>query len=140
MEGMIVKLSQEVKKYIERQLSRYPLDKKALAQARQDIYLQHSAGGYADFRRSGTRGNSIVESKVMKLLDNRDIRQLEHAIAAVEDVLAELSAAQRRLVELKYFKDRDNQLVADELNISLRTFYHWRDKVLAVFAVRYGFI
>lgn len=136
---MTLKISQEVKKYIEQQLIKYPLDKKALSQARQNIYLQQSAGGYAEFRGGGARGNSIVESKVIKLLGNRDIRQLENAIEAVEDVLTELSAAQRRLIELKYFKNHGNQFVADELNISVRTFYHWRDKALAMFAVRYGY-
>lgn len=133
-----MKLSLEVKKYIEQELIRYPLQKKALAHARQNIYLQYSANSYADFRRGGTGGSSVVENKVLRLMGNRDICQLEHAVKAVEDVLEQLSAEYRRLIEMKYFKDYGNQFVADELNVSLRTFYHWRDKALALFAIRYG--
>lgn len=131
-----MKIAAHIKKYLEGELINYPLNKKALAQARQNIYLQHSADGYAALMRRSSQVDSVVERKVLRLSSDRNILLLENSIKAVEDVLSVLSEEYHRLIELKYFKTYSNQFVADDLNISLRTFYHWRDKVLTIFARR----
>lgn len=131
-----MKIPIHIKKYIEGELMDYPLNKKALAHAKQNLYLQHSANGYADLTRGGVQVDSTVERKVMDLMADRNIIRLENSVKAVEDVLAALSPEYSRLIELKYFKPCSNQFVADELNISLRTFYYWRDHALGLFAIR----
>lgn len=132
-----MKLDVHVKKYLEGELMNYPLKKKALSQARQEQYRQpSSATGYVDVTGKSVPVNSGVEKKVSCMLTDRKIMHLENDTKAVEDILSELPAEHNRLIELKYFKSCSNQFVADELNISLRTFYHWRDKVLGLFALR----
>jgi RinA family phage transcriptional activator len=132
-----MRLPKHIKKYLEGELTNYPIHKKTLTQARQNIYLQQSAGGYSEPGRI-SRNTSPVEYKVMYLLTDRNIQRLETSVAAIEDVLHEMPEEYKMLIELKYFKLGQNQHVADALNISLRTFYHWRDRLLALFAIRYG--
>jgi RinA family phage transcriptional activator len=134
-----MRLPKHIKKYLEGELTNYPIHKKALTQARQNIYLQQSASGYGEPSRS-SHNASPVEHKVMYLLTERNIQRLENSVAAIEAVLNEMPEEYKMLIELKYFKLGQNQYVADSLNICLRTLYHWRDRALALVAIRYGFL
>jgi|GEM_PF-3704069 len=134
-----MRLPKHIKKYLEGELINYPIHKKTLTQARQNIYLQQSASGYNEPSR-GSNNASPVEHKVMYLLTDRNIQRLEYSVTAIEAVLNEMPEAYKTLIELKYFKLGENQYVADSLNICLRTFYHWRDRALALIAIRYGFL
>lgn len=132
-----MKIPKHIKKYIEGELINYPIHTKALFQVRQNIYLQQSSSGHSEARRSISNASS-VEHKVMYLMTDRTILRMENSIIAIEDVLREMPQEYKALIELKYFKLSQNQYVADTLNICLRTFYHWRDRALALFAIRYG--
>jgi RinA family phage transcriptional activator len=135
-----MKLEKHVKKYIEGELTSYLIHKKKLQQEKQNAYLQQCANGYAPITKSANYSSSEVERKALYLMTDRTILRLENSVQAIENVLSDLSEELQTLIELKYFKDKDNQFVADQLNISLRTFYHWRDKALLGFARGFGFI
>jgi RinA family phage transcriptional activator len=134
-----MRLPKHIKKYLEGELTNYPIHKKALTQARQNIYLQQSASGYCELSRSSLNTNSVAH-KVMYLLTERNIQRLENSVAVIEAVLNEMPEEYKTLIEVKYFKLGQNLYVADTLNICLRTFYHWRDRALALLAIHYGFL
>lgn len=135
-----MKVPNHIKKYIEGELIHYPANKKALAHAKQNIYLQQSASEYSELPSRSSYTSSAVEHKVIYLMSDRNIGRLEHGVATVEDILQELPEEYKRLIELKYFREHSNQHVADELSICLRTFYHWRDRAIGLFAVRMGLV
>lgn len=132
-----MKMAAHIKKYLEGELASYPLNKKALAQTCQNLHMRHSTHEHASLTGRYSQVDGVEENKVLRLETDRNTIHLENSVKAVDDVLSVLSAEYSRLVELKYFRTCSNQYVADELNISLRTFYHWRDKVLTLFARRH---
>jgi RinA family phage transcriptional activator len=135
-----MKMPKHMRKYVEGELTAYPVNKKALIQAHQNLYLRHSATGYTELTKHSDTSTSMVEHSVMSLMSDRNILRLENTVTSVEDVLNELPEEYRKLIELTYFKTCNNQYVADELNICLRSFYHWRDKALLLFAMRLGLV
>lgn len=135
-----MKIPKHILKYLEGELVSYPANKKALAQAKQNIYLQQSASGYTSLGPKTNYATSAVESKVIYLMSDRNIIRLEHTVTAIEDVLKELPVEYQKLIELRYFKACSVQKVAIELNICLRNFFNWRDKAMHFFALRFGLI
>lgn len=135
-----MKMPKHILKYLEGELASYPTNKKALAQAKQNIYLQQSANGYTSLGPRTNYATSKVENKVMYLMSDRNIIRLEHTVTAIEDVLHELPAEYQKLIELRYFKAYSVQKVAMELNICVRNFFNWRDKTMHFFALRFGLI
>lgn len=65
---------------------------------------------------------------------------MEQSVTAIEDVMNKLPEYYQRLIELRYFKSYGIDKVATELNICIRNYYHWRNKALYYFALRFGFV
>lgn len=135
-----MKIPKHILKYLEGELVNYPTNKKALAQAKQNIYLQQSADSFTSTGPKTNYASSNVENKVLYLLSDRNILRLEHVVTAIEDVLQELPAEYRKLIELRYFKAYSVQKAAMELNICVRNVFNWRDKAMHFFALRLGLI
>lgn len=135
-----MKIPKHIHKYVEGELVNYPVNKKALIQAKQNVYLQQSASGYTSLGSKTKSMTSSVEHKVMYLMSDRTIVCLEHSVNAIEDVLSELPEEYKRLIELRYFKAFSVDRVAHELSICVRNFFNWRDKALQFFAIRFGLI
>jgi RinA family phage transcriptional activator len=133
-----MRIPKHVQKYIEGELINYSINKKALDQAKQNVYLQHSASGYTTLTQKSTSSTSPVEHKAMYLMSDRNILRLENSVNAVEDVLSELPDEYQKLIELRYFKSYSIERVAQELSICVRNFFNWRDKAIQVFAIRFG--
>jgi len=64
--------------------------------------------------------------------------QVRFYVQAVEDLLAYLDEEKRKLVELHFFKGLSPWLVAQELHIGERTFYHYQREVFTLLAHRLG--
>ncbi|MEM5796050.1 MAG: sigma factor-like helix-turn-helix DNA-binding protein, partial [Bacillota bacterium] len=135
----VMKVPKHIQKYIEGELVNFSANKKALAYAKQNVYMKQNADGYVTL----TRGKNVsrpVEQKVVVLMSDQNIVCLEQSVRAIEDVLNELPEKYRQLIDLRYFKAHSTEWVASELNICLRNFFKWRDKVITRFAVRFGFM
>ncbi|HBS60618.1 MAG TPA: hypothetical protein DEA44_15330 [Firmicutes bacterium] len=134
-----MKIPTQIRKIIEGELINYPSNKKALAYAKQNVYLKHSPDGYVTLTQ-GKNFSSPVEQKVLHLMSDHNIMRLEYSISAIEDTLSDLREEHRRLIELRYFKSYSVERVVGELSICARNFFRWRDKAIACFAIRFGLI
>lgn len=134
-----MKLPKHVQKFVEGELLSYPMSKKALEQAKQNIYAQQRTTTY-ELSQPRTYGTSAVEHKVVILMTERNIVRLENSVNAIEDVLKELPEEFQRLIQLRYFKLYSIERVASDLNICIRNFHNWRNKALYYFALRFGLV
>lgn len=134
-----MKLARHIQKYIEGELMSYPFNKKALEQAKQNIYLRQRTTSF-DLPQHSTYGTSAVEHKAIILMTERNIVHLENSVIAIEDVFKELPEEYQRLIQLRYFKSYSVERVSSELNICTRNFHNWRNKALYYFALRFGLV
>jgi RinA family phage transcriptional activator len=135
-----MKVPKHIQKYVEGELMRYHINKKALSQAKQNIYAQQNADSNISAIQKSCYVTSSVENKVMYLMSNHNINRLEHTVTAIEDVLSELPEEYQKLIELRYFKAYSVSRVSSELSICVRNFFNWRDKAIHFFALRFGVI
>lgn len=126
-------------RYIEAELYDYPIRRKVLEAYKRDIIEGTPSGDESGVRGSG--GGSVVESKVLMLLSDREVQRLERSIAAIEDTLATLNPDQREMVKLKYFANtHTHQGVMLVMHLPERTYHRYKDDIIRKFAIRYGLI
>lgn len=83
-----------------------------------------------------------------RVLGSLAFREMARRVEAIEYMLSLLRSSQDpdapaklRLVEEKYFKRRlTDQAIADELSVSMSTFYRWRREVIEIVAERLGWV
>lgn len=135
---MVNKIPRHIFRYIEGELYDYPINYKKLIALKSDYYNSTPQGDG-----SGIRGNSqasMTESKVMQILNDREVQRLERSVRALEDVIDTLSPDEMKLLNLKYFRNtHTNEGVRLELHIaSTRTYYTLKNNIIRKIAVRYG--
>ena len=59
-------------------------------------------------------------------------------VKAIDDVLGVLSDLERRLIDMKYFKDVPDVQICHDLHISTSKYYAVRRKILSLMARRMG--
>lgn len=134
-------MKRAVFRYVEAELYDYPFTKRELESLRLDIIEEGPDPGRIVVGDQKRRVTDPTYSKTARLLTNRRLKRMEETVRAIERVLERLPADKRRLVELKYFRCRlSNPGVAHALNVSLRTFYRWREEVVAAVAVELGLV
>jgi len=135
------RLRKEIRKYIESELRHYRENRKEIEAMREDI-VEGSPGGL-DGQPRGPGISNPTERNATRLLTNRRLGKLEETVNAIEIVVEELDEDRRKLIEYTYFK-RPRTLtdagVACRLNVSIRTFYRWRDLIIHRIAHELGLV
>lgn len=67
----------------------------------------------------------------------RNIEKTKSKIESIMDVIAQLDAEEKKLVELWYIKKRTKEDIAEAFDIALTTVYNIRNKAVSHFAVLY---
>lgn len=129
---------------VEARLRQYPIDKRLVEsweKERDEVAgaLQSSSSHYGEILRGSGLQSDPTFSKVVRL--ERIASRIDEArwyVKAIDDVLGVLSDLERRLIDMKYFKDvPDVQIMAD-LHISTSKYYAVRRKILSLMARRMG--
>ncbi len=136
---------QDVFRHVEKELYSYR-DYKALLynleeQAENMISLP-SAQGSENERVAGGRISDPTPLQALRIhkLNDRRAKYARFIVNAIDRFLEDITAEERKLVELKYFKQTHNNVgVALELNISERDFYRKRENLVESLAIRLGF-
>ncbi|CAB3391633.1 hypothetical protein [Kyrpidia spormannii] len=70
----------------------------------------------------------------------RRIRFIGEMVSAIHDLLDALTDEKRRFVELRYWKKKPWDEIADELGRDKRQLYRWRVEIVTALAIRLGLV
>jgi DNA-directed RNA polymerase specialized sigma24 family protein len=65
---------------------------------------------------------------------SRELARVEARLAEIRSGYEQLPSEARLLVQLKYFQRTSNELTAQQLNMSLRSFYRYRQEIIEFYA------
>lgn len=126
-------------KHIEAELYAYKDTVKEIEKLRQEILY-----GYKPTDESGIRGSGIsrpTEQLATRLVTNKQLRNLEEIVYAIESVYDMLDDTQKKLVSIKYF-NKNNSLnwlgIAEKCNIHEQTAYKYRRMIIYAIAEKVG--
>ena len=134
-----MKLRREIRAYIEAELRDYHSTLNAIVEDRNELLLKSPV-----FDSNGGKSYSVgdpTQAKVVTLMTNKRIRQMEKTCYAIKAVILALPEEKHDLIKLKYWT-RPQPLtdigIAMKLNISRRTYYNWIDGIVLAIAVEMG--
>ena len=134
-----MRLRRDIKAYVEAELRDYDDTLRAIGEERNELILAspiHDNNG----GKSYDIGNP-TESKTLKLLTNKRIRQMETTCKAIATVIDELPDYKLQAIELKYWKRPriyTDQGISQEIGCNRVTLYRWIDGILFDIAVEMG--
>lgn len=135
-----MKMRKEIRVYVEAELRDFSATKKAWELLQEDCI--HETPIFDGQPKGSTVGNP-TESKVIKLITNRRLAQLERTIKAIEHVIMNLPEDKFRLVQLKYWahpRTLTDEGIAQEIGIDRATLYRWTDGIIKAIGVEMGLI
>jgi len=124
-----LKIEQANFKAIEAELYGYYETKKELEQLEEEI-LEGSP--FQEVAVQCGNGDSTA-SKAIRLLSSRELLEIRRRINAIEKAIVILQEdnTKLRLLKMKYFERKYTDIgIMNELHISNRTFYRWRNEVI----------
>jgi len=129
---------------VEERLKQYPFDKRlveAWETERRELAgdIQSSAGRLGEILKGTGLHSDPTFAKVVRL--DRMAQQVDEArwyVQAIDDVMDLLTGPDRRLIEMKYFENKSDVAICNELHISQSKFYAIRRRALTLFARRMG--
>ncbi len=124
-----MKIEQANFKAIEAELYGYYETKKELEQLEEEI-LEGSP--FQEVAVQCGNGDSTA-SKAIRLLSSRELLEIRRRINAIEKAIVILQEdnTKLRLLKMKYFERKYTDIgIMNELHISNRTFYRWRNEVI----------
>ena len=132
-------LSNEVKKYLERELKDYKYNKKKINELRLDI-IEESPKVDLGVPSSPNRGSEGQTNKVHRLMTNTIIRRLEDMCYHIEKVLNELDDNKYEFYTRCFEKRQSKVKICMEMPIAEKTYYRYKDKIVYSLAEELGFI
>lgn len=134
-------LSAPVKSYVEWQLEHYHEDKRQLEQYRLDLMPASTANyNFNGGGRSSEPGNP-TERAAIRMLTNPYILNTERSIKAIEAVLERCDEADKKLIELVYWKKSHTVYGAVmRVNYSTKTGYRHLNDILCSIALELGLV
>ncbi len=133
----------EVFHFVERKLSDYTSMKKLVETYEKEAEdVRTKSRQWSDDPPPTLGQESPVERKAIRVLILEESAQKAyHWVKGIEDVMANLSEEERRLVKLRYYNTSyTNNAVAWELNMSRATYYRKREEIIRKFAIRFGLL
>lgn len=135
-----MKLSKEVRAYIEAELRDYHRIKRELDSAEKDIIFATPKRD-ANSHIKSTKIPKPTETAAMKIQRDKRIKHMRRVIYAIEVVVEELPEEKKRLVELKYWQ-RGKRLtdtgVARMIPCGVASVYRWNYEILSNIAKELG--
>lgn len=130
-----MKLDKRIYKYIEYELYNYNNSKESLEEMKRQII---ETSGSNDGQPRGNEVGSQTENKAIKIMTSTTIASTERIIKAIEDTLKELEGTYRKLFEMKYCKKEGIVKICNEIAMSERSFYNYKDKLVYMVAQKLG--
>lgn len=136
------KLKLAVIRYVESELRDYHETRDMLNNALTDIIEKSPMPEEGSSITSRNNVSKPTERNAILLITNKRVQQMEKTVGAIYkvlDMLERFDNSKRRLVQLGYFERRLTPIgIAEELHISERTFYIWRNEIIKLIAVEMG--
>lgn len=110
-------------------------DFRADKSARKGTRELHSTGYVSDPTYKAAENNS-TEIKIIYTENGGFLSRPERWIETVKSVYENLSPEDQKLVELSFFEDQINEVVADEMCMNIMTFYKRRERLVLLFMVK----
>lgn len=124
-------LPKHVFRYVEGELFRY----QRLKRRAHYLYgLAVAGGGVSDVGPVKAQGGDGIDTAMRRAHADDELQRIEQRIARIEDGMDALTEEQKQLVDLRYFRRRAVSDAAEEMNVSVRTFYRIRQSVVEVVA------
>jgi RinA family phage transcriptional activator len=127
-------------RYIEAEIYDYPSTVEEITRLRQEII----EGGSPDDTQTRVQSNRLSDptaDRATRLVMDKRLRRLEEVRNAIDRVYQNLDPDRKRLVEMKYWEKRLTHTgIAEDLHISERTFYRWKDDVVKAVALELGLL
>lgn len=106
--------------------------------------LNGSLEGYKEVNNSGMPGGGSAgapDDKVCNLIFIRDrttesLIETNNTIMKIDYILSKLGEEERKIIISSYAEEKSDLLIAEELNISRRTFYRYRGEAIRKLAVQ----
>lgn len=133
-----MRIDKKVYKYIDYELQHYEENKKELERMRTEI-LDASPAPADGQPRGNTTGNP-TEQKAMKLISSTALLKIESTIKAIEKIYDQLTEDYKLFFDWNYKKSAGVVKTCIEVNISERTYYNMRDKIVYNVGMEMGLI
>ena len=133
------KLSNEVKRYLERELKDYEENKKYIEELRLDI-IESSPSSDLGMPKSPNRGNEQQTNKLSRLENSKVINRLEKITRSIYKVLEELDDNHYNLYVMHFQKGYNRTKTCYDMPISESTFNRYKNKILKDLAQKLGFL
>jgi len=130
-----MKLDKRIYKYIEYELYNYNNSKENLEEMKRQII---ETSGSNDGQPRGNEVSSQTENKAIKIMASTAIASTERIIKAIDEALYELGGTYRRLFEMKYVKKEGIVKICNEISMSERSFYNYKDRLVYTVAQKLG--
>lgn len=136
-----MKLNKQYYGHVEHELYNYKHNKEELEELIDDII--NSSGSPAGERVQTSLLSDETGTKALKLVSNARIKRLEETINSVETAIRILKVdaepGKYKLLQLKYFDCQyTDRRIAEELCISIETYYRWKRQIVTLVAMYMG--
>ena len=130
-----MKLDKRVYKYIEYELYNYNNSKEDIEEMKKQII---ETSGFNDGQPKGNETISTTENKVIKIISSTAINNTQRILKAIDETLYELGGTYRRFFDMRYIKKEGIVKICNEMPISERSFYNYKDKLVYAVAQKLG--
>lgn len=136
-----MKLNKHYYRHVEHELFSYRNNKQELEELTDDII--NSSGSPSEERVQTSILSDETGTKALKLISNARIKRLEETIRSVDTAIRILKVdaepGKYKLLEMKYFDCQyTDKRIADELCISIETYYRWKRQIVSLVAMYMG--
>lgn len=133
-----MQVDKEIYKYIDYELRHYKENKEELEKLRAEII--DTSPSPADGQPRGNISGNPTEQKAMKLISSVAIRKIERTVNAIEKVRNTLNEEYLKFFEWNYIIKAGIVRTCQEVNISEKTYYRWRDSIVYAIGRELGLI
>lgn len=130
-------------RYIEHELYNYNNLVKEMEEIQDEIINASPTPSGERVQSSGL--SDMTSSKALKLVTNTRIKRIEDTLKGIETGIRILKTSPEtrkyELLQMKYFDCQyTDSRIAQELNISIETFYRWKRQIILIMAMHMGLV
>lgn len=138
-----MKLNRTYYKYVENELYNYNNNKKELEDLEDEII--YSSSPQTGERVKSSALSDETASKGLRLISSSRLNQIQRTLVGIERSIKMLKAdsedSKYKLLEMKYFDCQyTDTKIAQELNISIETYYRWKRQIINLTAINIGLL
>lgn len=133
-----MRIDKKIYKYIDYELQHYEENKKKLEELRLDII--DSSPEPSDGQPRGNSTGNPTEQKGIKLISSTVLLKIENTIKVIDKVYNQLNDEYKLFFDWNYKKCVGVVKTCIEVNISERTYYNMRDKIVYNVGIEMGLI